>query len=202
MSHRLSQFRHEAARARNLVGLGQSLRGMTSLSLDGGDLYRSAVVHIVAALDSYVHGIVLDRSVDILANRINAPGSSDRRFGVPLGAVAQILQSTGSPDSEVAVRGILANRLSLETFQNPDDIAKALSVVGIPQVWKNIPADAETVKRQISLTVRRRNRIVHQCDSDPLDPGEPTALSDDDAIKVISEIESVVMQVDSYIDTI
>jgi hypothetical protein len=59
-------FLTELNRAKDLVGLGQSLGAMTHGRVDSSDLFRAALVQAVSALDSYVHGVVLDKAVDIM----------------------------------------------------------------------------------------------------------------------------------------
>jgi hypothetical protein len=81
----------------------------------------------------------------------------------------------------------VAQRLSLETYQRPDDIAAAMSMVGVTKIWSvAFPANAEHAKTSLGLVVQRRNRIVHQCDADPLIPGKATDLDDADALGSIS----------------
>src|ERR1039458_4818259 len=131
---RAAQFQHDATRARDLIGLGQAIGSMTYGRVDGSDLFRSALVQAVAALDAYVHGITLDRAVDILLGR--SPGGAPRgsKVGLNFNAV-QVLLATATPaDTELAARTYIAQRLSMETFQRPDDIANALAMVGVGKI--------------------------------------------------------------------
>jgi hypothetical protein len=194
---RLSLFDAEIVRARDLVGLGQGLGAMTHGRVDGSDLYRAALVQAVAALDSYVHGVVLDRAVDILLGRLsNAAGSS--KVGLHFSAVGQIVGAVTEFERENLARAHVAQRLTLETFQRPDDISRAFSMVGVGKLWNTaFPADPQGAITALSLVVQRRNRIVHQCDADPLNPGAPTPLSDVDALDGIKAIEATVAAIDA-----
>lgn len=195
---RLGQFSREVARARDLVGVGQSLASMTHGRLDGSDLYRSALVHAVAALDSYVHGIVLDRAVDILMTRI--PSGSGGKVGLHFGAISQIFAAaaSGPADMEITARTYVAERLGLETYQRPDDISSGLAMVGLNKIWSSaFPKDAGAVKTALGVVVSRRNRIVHECDLDPLSPGNVTPLTDVDALEAIEIVENVVTAIDA-----
>ncbi len=196
---RYAQFSGEIQRARDLVGLGQGISGMTHGRVDSTDLYRAALVQAVAALDSYVHGVVLDRAVDILLGRVPVAAKASTKVGLPFHAVRPILSAATPTDSELAARASVASRLSLETYQRPDDVAQALAMVGVSKLWTTAFGNAAgTTTLALSLVVQRRNRIVHQCDADPLMPGGHTSLTDQDALDSISTIETTVTGIDPH----
>ncbi|MFC5820258.1 hypothetical protein [Nonomuraea harbinensis] len=199
-STRYKDFVKEIERARDLVGLGQSLSSLTQGRVGGEDLYRSALVHCVAALDSYIHGVVLDRAVDILMMRSSA--GSGGKVGLPFVAIGQIFTAarSGEASMEIVARSIIAERLALETYQRPDDIGSALAMVGISKIWSiAFAGEAGQRKIDLGLVVSRRNRIVHQCDLDPLNPGSITPLSDIDALASITTIEEIVTGIDKAV---
>jgi len=193
---RLDAFRTDIQRARDLIGLGQSLGALTHGRVDSSDLFRAAIVQAVSALDQYVHGIVLDLGVEILlGTRAPTPNS---RVGLPFHAVERIVSAATQADREIETRTHLAQRLSTETFQRPDDIANALALVGIGRLWKSaFPNGPEQAKTSLGLVVTRRNRIVHQCDSDPLTPGSVTPLDAQGAADAVRTVEHVVMAIDT-----
>lgn len=198
-SRRLSEFEREVHRARDLVGIGQSISSITNSLISGEDHFRSALVHAVAAVDSYVHGIVLDRAVDILMGRLKVAASS--KIGLSFSAIGEIMSSgpRGSVEVEMAARTYVAERLGLETYQRPDDIATALSMVGIPRIWSTaFSSDANSRKTALGVVVSRRNRIVHQCDLDPLSGSSATPITAHDALDSISVIEDIIKTVDPY----
>lgn len=112
---RLNQFRVDTSRARDLVGLGQSIGAMTSGLVDASDLYRAAVTQAVAALDSYIHGVITDRAVDIRMNRLSSAGT-EAKLGLPFDAVARIVNAATPADPELLARGFIAERLSFRHF--------------------------------------------------------------------------------------
>jgi hypothetical protein len=194
---RLNQFRVDTSRARDLVGLGQSIGAMTSGLVDASDLYRAAVTQAVAALDSYVHGVIMDRAVDILMNRLPSAGT-DTKVGLHFDAVARIVNAPTAADAELMARGFVADRLTLETFQRPDDIGRGLAMVGIPKAWSTaFPTGPHPHTTALRLVVSRRNRIVHQCDADPLTPGQVTPLIAADALQSVYAVENVVNALDA-----
>jgi hypothetical protein len=189
-------FLSEMNRAGDLVGLGQSLGVMTHGRVDSSDLFRAALVQAVSALDSYVHGVVLDRAVDIMLGRASHV-AGNVKIGLPFGAVRDVVTAQTVIDRELAARTHLAQRLSLETFQRPDDIAKAFAMVGLPKLWSTVwPTSSADAQKAIALVVQRRNRIVHQCDSDPLNPGSVTPLTDSDTLDSIKVVRGSVAAID------
>jgi hypothetical protein len=197
-SPRIAQFNSELSRARDLVGLGQGLGALTHGRVDASDIFRAALTHAVAALDTYVHGVVLDRAVDIVLGRVPGAGVGVK-VGLHFSAIQQILGANSPANRELAARTHVAQRLSLETFQRPDDVANALAIVGINRVWSTAFSDAQAAKTALSLVVRRRNRIVHECDVDPVTPGSLIPLSDVDALDAITTIETTVVAIDRII---
>jgi hypothetical protein len=196
---RLVEFKAHISRARDLIGLGQSLQSMTFGQVDGTELYRSALVQAVAALDAYVHGVILDKSVDIILGRTPSAGVSTK-LGIGFAGIQDIVTAANPVVQEIAARRQIAQRLSLETFQRPDAIGAIFSVVGVPKLWATgFPSGAKLPTQTLSLVVQRRNRIVHQCDADPLSPGNITPLSDADAIDAVNAVEVAVFAIDSIL---
>jgi hypothetical protein len=192
---RLAQFELNLGRSRDLVGLGQAVKGLTSGRVDNSEMYRAALVLAVGALESYVHGVVLDRAVDILLGRITG-GADDRKVGLPFGAVSQIIDAQNDADRELAARTHVAQRLSLETYQKPEDIGKAFAMVGISKLWSSAFTDAGAATLALSLVVRRRNAIAHQCDADPVTHSQITPFSDADALYAIGVVQETVRAID------
>jgi hypothetical protein len=188
---RLPAFEAEISRARDLVGLGQSITGVTHGRVDNTDLYRSALVHGVAALDAYVHGVVLDRAVDILMGRLSV-SPVRTKIGLTFHTVQEVLTAESPGQSELAARSHIAQRLAFETFQKPDAIADALAMVGIRGIWgAAFQGNAGSEKTGLAVVVDRRNRIVHSCDIDPV-TGALTPLPDADSLDAINRISRVV----------
>lgn len=195
---RLAQFKSELARARDLVGLGQGLGALTHGRVDASDIFRAALTHGVAALDAYVHGVVLDRAVDVVLGRTVGAGTG-AKVGLHFMAIQNIVMAATAVDRELAARTHVAQRLSLETFQRPDDIANGFAMVGISKIWSTAFSDPSTAKTALSLVVQRRNKIVHQCDADPVTPGTLILLSDADALDAIATVDATVTAIDAAI---
>ncbi|NKY46057.1 hypothetical protein [Nocardia cerradoensis] len=188
---RFDQFVSNSQRAKELIGLGEALSGLTVGRVDAADMYRAAIVQGVAALDSYVHDIVLDLAVRILLG--TRPAGSATRVGLHFGAISELISAGNATELEMRSRLLINERLNTETFQKPDDIAKAFAMVGVNRIWSAAFGNAaESTKRALSVVVRRRNMIVHRCDVDPADLKLLLPLSSDDARSGIESIENVV----------
>ncbi len=87
---------------------------------DVSDLFRSGLVQAVAAMDQYFHGVILDRSVDILLGRIPTSGAH-RTIALPFVSVRDILLAHNEIDRELEARKHISNRLKKETFQTADE---------------------------------------------------------------------------------
>jgi hypothetical protein len=190
----LEEFQGDITRARDMVGLGQAIGTMTNGRVDSQDLYRSALVQGVAAWDRYVHGVVLDRAVEIMLGRVQAGKTS--KIGLPLGTVAVLMNVTGQADRELTARSVFAERRSKETYQRPDDVAAALAMVGVNSVWSTAFPNAEQAKIRLGVVVERRNRIVHECDRDPVAPGTVVPLTADDALDALKAVNETVAVID------
>jgi len=169
---------------------------MTSGRVDSSDVYRAALTQAVASLDAYIHGIVLDRAVDIMLGRL-PPGPAHRTIGLPFHAVHDVLVASSPGDAELAARTHVAERLSKSTFQSPSQVEEALAMVGVRSVWTTaFGASAAAVKLDLGLVVARRNRIVHSCDADPANPGSAMSFPDVDAASAIQVVDRLVSGID------
>jgi hypothetical protein len=194
---RFPHFASDIGRAKDLVGLGQAIGTLTYGRVDAADLYRAGLVQAVSALDAYVHGVVLDRAVDMLLGRLVAVGSRTK-VGLHFGAIQDLLSAGTPADVELLARSHIAQRLALETFQRPDAIATALAMVGLKKIWSAaFPLDPEGAKTALGVVIDRRNRIVHSGDADPLNPGAAIPLSDADALGAIDAVDRTVASIDN-----
>lgn len=96
-------------------------------------------------------------------------------------------------ERESSARGFVAERLTYETFQKPDDIARILSQIGIQRLCTTaFGRSGAAVTTTLSLIVHRRNQIVHQCDRDTATPGTLLPITQRDALDAIKHVARVV----------
>ncbi len=199
MHNETNQFRANISRAREMVGIAEALAKLTQNQIDISDMYRAALVQAVAALDTYIHSIVLEKAVRILLG--DDPPTPSSKFSLSLETIQKLINADSALERELGARETVAHRLHHETFQSADSIASALSTVGVPGVWKkSFGIHAEGARRELSLVVSRRNAIVHRCDVSPADPSQVAEIDADDATRSIEVIERTFTGIDAMLN--
>lgn len=137
------------------------------------DLRRMALVMAVAAVDSYMHALVL-RRIATVRRAADLPKSL-ALLNMPFSALASLADASIKAQREqrtarpwVQVKSSLQERLLKETFQSFNQVATALSLAGIEKGWSKIAKElGETPKENetwLNNLVHRRNQIVHEGD--------------------------------------
>lgn len=121
------------------------------------------------------------------------------RFQLPITAVESAI--TGS-EQEVWIGESVRERHSWQSFQDPDKIAEAIRLISAVKLWEVVgeelglsPQDAKT---QLKLTVDRRNKIAHEADMDPTNPGFRWPISASlvkDAVDFIERVAEAIFKV-------
>lgn len=149
-----------------------------------GDLRRMSVVMALAALDAFMHRLVVSSAYEHKA----MPGGlaaltvtfDDLITQADAGVDARKADKNARP--RVAAKRILRDRLLRETFQRYEDVARALSMAGKPKQWQNIAAKIpgsptkEAVRDRLNTIVDRRNAIVHEGDYERLERPQTAKL--------------------------
>lgn len=143
------------------------------------ELLRGAVVGVVAALDRYCHELVLSRVVGQLRRPEKNVNRDFQRLSIPIFKVKAAVLLAGKRRGRgggirtrplVAVRYAVQDLLHLKTFQGSQEIASALSMVGIQNIWKRCHnhkralGGTERIMERLNKIVDRRNKIVHESD--------------------------------------
>jgi len=176
---------HGIGRAQQLLK-GASLSGRRALITPSGkrafrrgtlsgstvaDMRRLSVVMAIAALDTYMHRLIVERAFkhDTLPNglaHLDIGFEDLLRQADETAAAARA--NPHKPRPRVAVKRQLRDRLLRETFQNSDAVARALSMAGRPKAWpaisEKMQASPAEVKERLNGIVTRRNQIVHEGD--------------------------------------
>jgi hypothetical protein len=192
------QFDSNIARVRAIGGLSQSLTTMTTAAVDLTDLLRMELALAVSALDQFVHELVGLGMLEVNAGK-RKPTDAHLGFRIPLAAARVAL---ASPADSTWLDDAIRDAHSWLAFQQPEKIADAVRLVSDVRLWPEVSAklgrDAATVKRQLKVIVDRRNKIVHEADLDPLNPGlrwpidRPTI---DSAIAFVEQIATTIYDV-------
>lgn len=167
MQAAIDQFRWNIRRVRNLGSLYQILSTQTTSALDLSDLLRPELVMVVSALDLYVHELVRLGMLECF--RGQRPQTSQfHDFQVTLGATIQAISTLGS---DVWLDDQIRARNNRRTFQNPGDISSAIQFISNLDLWASVAVQLQLPRQDVTarlrLIVDRRNKIVHEADSDP-----------------------------------
>jgi hypothetical protein len=176
---------HDAAtdaisRARALLaGSRNTRKSPSSLALEvREDMRRQAVVMAVAALDSYLHRLVVARVYDHgqLPKKL---GRLSVEFELLLEqadlTAAAARSEPRNTRPRVQVKRILRERLLRMTFQSFDAVTDALNMAGKRSDWTGIglqftpTVSPNQIRARLDDVVRRRNQIVHEGDYERLD---------------------------------
>jgi hypothetical protein len=127
----------------------------------------------VAAIDSYMHAIVL-RRVSAVRGEGELPKVL-RRLDVHFEELAALADASiearrVKKDARpwVQVKNVLQRRLLQMTFQSCEQVKTALALAGIEKGWtkvaKELQQHPDTIKATLDALVHRRNQIVHEGD--------------------------------------
>lgn len=192
MKAALEQLEQNLTRARNLVGLSASLSSLTTQAVDTTDLLRAALILSVSALDHFVHEFTRIGMLDVHAQA--KPGTpAYLEFKVSLSGAQEALsagESSSWLDREIRkTHGWLS-------FQHPDKIANAIRLVSTVDLWQAVALrrneDVKATKAQLCAIVDRRNKIAHEADLDPGNPGERWPIDRPLVEEAIDFIESTI----------
>lgn len=131
------------------------------------ELLRAEYVMIVSAFDTYFHSCVLLQMVAMVKGT-KEKSNQFNNFGIPLSAICAILED----DNPINRIGILQNAIrninSKDSYQGPQAIEHAASLMGLRNVWRYLGEEMEMtcddIKMGLSLIIRRRNQIAHESD--------------------------------------
>ncbi len=166
------------------------------------DLLRLAIVMAVAALDTYMHRLIVSRAYEekvlpeSLANVTIGFGDLIRQAEVAVKA-----RSGGrNARLKVSAKRLLRERLRRDTFQRHEQVSDALAMAGKSGEWKQIaaampdslsPAD---VKKKLNALVDQRNAIAHEGDYKRLDRPQRAMLNEikfqetQNSVKFVSDL--------------
>ena len=121
----------------------------------------------VSALDLYVHEVVRLGMLECFRAQRARTDAFDR-FQVTLGST---IQAISIPGSDVWLDEQIRDRLGHRTFQQPEDIAEAIRYISNVELWNSVALQLQStskdVRDRLRLVVDRRNKIVHEADSNP-----------------------------------
>lgn len=193
--------RETVSRARGVLAASDSPNMPTAVS---ADLRRLSVVMAVAALDTYMHRLVVARAYEheALPGGLAALSVTFEQLLAEADDAVQARRDDRDSRPRVRVKRVLRDRLQRETFQSADDVSRALGMAGKSGQWDAIAAamsgsargDSKALRALLNEFVRRRNGIVHEGDYERLERPRTAKLvplgraAADDAVEFFSDL--------------
>ena len=167
----LQQFKTNISRAQELGALGAVVSQLTTSAIDVSDIFRAQIVLGVSALDHFVHELTRVGMIEAsTGGRLKTDAFS--RFQIPLSAVELALSGQSQDDW---LGEAIRERHSWLSFQFPEKIADAVRLFSPVRLWETVGTELtlspEHVKLRLRLIVERRNKIAHEADVYPTNPG-------------------------------
>ncbi|MBV6506566.1 MAG: hypothetical protein ILNGONEN_02145 [Syntrophorhabdaceae bacterium] len=165
---------------------------ITNNALDLSDVLRTEIVLAVSALDHFIHEYVRLGMLEIcIGNRsITEPY---KKFKIPLQAAHS---GQTMPTNALWLDEAIREQHSWISFQEPSKIADAIRLISSANLWdevgKELGKQAKDVKDMLKLIVDRRNKIAHEADMDPTNPGARWPITQSLAEEAINNIEIIV----------
>ena len=170
------------------------------------DMRRLSIVMAVAALDTYMHRLIVARVYehDVLPNGL---ARLDVRFDSLLeqadGWAAAARAAQHQPRPRVAVKRLLRDRLLRETFQSYEDVSKALGMAGLSGNWTAIGGQMtpvlqpQDIRSGLNAIVQRRNQVVHEGDYERLEKPRSARRNGVSVASARSDIEFITQLVNA-----
>jgi hypothetical protein len=144
---------------------------------------RLSVVMAVAALDTYMHRLIVERAYkheELPKGLARLDVGFEDLLGQADATAVAARADPHKPRPRVGVKKLLRDRLLRETFQSYEAVARALSMAGRPRAWPAIggkmvpPLQPKEIKERLNEIVMRRHQIVHEGDYERLEkPRKP-----------------------------
>lgn len=191
MHSALQQFRINLLRARELGTLAAAVTQITTTAIDVSDMWRAQIVLGVSALDYLIHELARIGMIEI-SKGARPKTDAFSKFSLPLKAVERALNGQSH---ESWLGDTVREKLSWLSFQHPDKIADAIRLISSKKLWEEVGNElnltAKDVKLRVEMIVDRRNKIAHEADMDPANPGFRWPINQQMASDALDEIERV-----------
>lgn len=174
MSDPLALFVSNMDAADALAATHAHMKQTIGVAVDFDDLLRARLMHTISALDKFIHDLIRHRMVEIFkGQRPVTPKYLTE--AISLESYKKLTDtSVGAFPPERVFENIIYSKHKSLSFQDPDKIQEALSLVwDESHKWQKIAAfigngsTESSLKVALKVAVARRNLIVHEADIDP-----------------------------------
>ncbi len=187
MNRYLKIFNDNIANARSLSSIYINLRDNVGIEEKyTNNLLKAQLINVVSAFDMFIHNIIKEGVTEIFTKK-RKETPKFQAFSFQAKTILALLKVTTpgfiptTPDEipEAILGKDLSNKLSYMSFQHPDKVVDALSLIwdekhkiqtlavdiGIPGATDN--DKATNLRQQLETIIQRRNQIAHEGDIDP-----------------------------------
>jgi hypothetical protein len=169
------------------------------------EILRAEWVARVSALDLYIHELVGQRMLDIFEGTRPATPAF-LKFELSADTLQRIHNAATAVDKSAAFDLEVRAKLSRITYQFPEDIADGLRLCSSVELWNEVAmhlgatpqtkaSEAKSLKKQLTLVIRRRNKIAHEGDLQPYTT-IPWGITQVDVAAVATLIDKIVRAID------
>lgn len=205
----IAHFETVWVRCAQLSALHAYLAKNVSSILPLDELLRAEWVARLSALDLYIHEFVAQLMLATF-DGLRPPSAAYLKFQLSNETLDRIRAAATPSDASAAFDLEVRNQLASYTYQDPDKIAGAVRLCSEIELWNEValklgatPAtkvdEAKSLKKMLSLMVRRRNQIAHEGDMQPSPLREPWPISQADVAFVAAQIERIVRAIDAVV---
>ena len=187
MNNYLTLFDNNVAQARSLSTIYINLRdGVHIEDVYNNNLLKAQLVNVVSAFDMFIHGIVKKGVIEIF-NKTRKETPKFQSFAFQAKTILKLIEvmspgfmpSSSDDIPDVILEKELSDKLSFMSFQSPDKVTDALSLIwGEPYKMQVLAVDmkisgcnnnekANNLKQELTTIIQRRNQIAHEGDINP-----------------------------------
>ncbi|MDE2166564.1 MAG: hypothetical protein KGJ66_09540 [Alphaproteobacteria bacterium] len=175
--------------------MAEGVENLTTPVIDVSDILRAQLVFAVSALDQFVHELIRLGMIEIAKG--NRPKTRRyNRFPMAIVTIESVLQ--GLP-AETLISDAVRMRHSWLSFQDPSRIAEAVKLISSTVLWdavgRELGMTGESVQTRLKLITDRRNKIAHEADVDPANPGFRWPITKTLATESVEFIERVAIAI-------
>jgi hypothetical protein len=166
MTKAYSLYTHNSKHNRDLDALYEYIQG-ASPDFDASQLLRSEYALIVSSFDKYIHDVVKEIMLQYFFNKNIEP---DNPLVFSIYKMQILLDEPNQINRELLLDSYIREATSKLSFQSPQSIEYALSLIGLKKIWSQLDPimgqSASDIREQLAIFINRRNKIVHEADID------------------------------------
>lgn len=161
---------------RSLLLIHNPSKGLTLEEFEdeyASELLRSAVVSAVAALDKYMHLVVVNKCFTLLRGNKGGIPKQLLKLEIPAIAAFEVAKKLrknphARPGNEL--KKLVQDKLHGHTMQGSNQIDYAVNLMGVENFWSDVACrmngslNAGDVQKELNKIVTRRNQITHEAD--------------------------------------